>query len=161
MCFCSRLTWVHPRLQPANTGQAGVMSGTVWPGVKTPGLESGLMVWKLTFWPRKRLLVERTVKLSTGDPSVVLSADAALLTSPCFCWDKWMHNINHPAHKCTPPHLPIQSQLLVCCQKAVPSPSLLIFLRSASWPPSSWQAWVSSRGRVKEGFPVYLWLLSS
>ena len=37
-----------------------------------------------TFWPRKRLLVERTVKLSDGDPSVVLSADTALLTSPGF-----------------------------------------------------------------------------
>lgn len=36
----------------------------------------------LTFWPRKRLLVERTVKLSARDPSVVLSADADLLTSP-------------------------------------------------------------------------------
>ena len=38
----------------------------------------------LTFWPRKRLLVERTVKPSAGVPSVVLSALAALLTSPCF-----------------------------------------------------------------------------
>lgn len=37
-----------------------------------------------TFWPRKRLLVERTVKPSAGVPSVVLSALAALLTSPCF-----------------------------------------------------------------------------
>ena len=37
-----------------------------------------------TFWPRKRLLVESTVKPSAGVPSVVLSALAALLTSPCF-----------------------------------------------------------------------------
>lgn len=52
----------------------------------------------LTFWPRKRLLVERTVKLSPGEPSVVLSADAALLTSPCFCTqhqDTFSHSHNH------------------------------------------------------------------
>lgn len=45
---------------------------------------SGSLV-KLTFWPRKRDFVESTVKLSDGEPSVVLSADAALLTSPCLC----------------------------------------------------------------------------
>lgn len=106
MCFL--VGWVHPRLQPANTGQAVVIGifTTALSGVKTPGLESGFMVWKLTFWPRKRLLVESTVKLSTGDPSVVLSAEAALLTSPCFCWDNRMHSINHPSHKYSPPTPP-------------------------------------------------------
>lgn len=44
-----------------------------------------------TFWPRKRLLVERTVNPSVGVPSVVLSAEAALLTSPCFCWARETH----------------------------------------------------------------------
>lgn len=113
-CFClfptvavifSILTWVHPRLQPANTGQAAVISicNTALSGVKDPGLKSGFRWWKLTFWPRKRLLVESTVKLSTGDPSVVLSADAALLTSPCFCWHNRMHNINHLSHNYNPP----------------------------------------------------------
>lgn len=29
--------------------------------------------------------MDRTVKLSAGEPSVVLSADAVLLASPCFC----------------------------------------------------------------------------
>lgn len=106
MCFL--VGWVHPRVQPANTGQAVVIGifTTALSGVKTPGLESGFMVWKLTFWPRKRLLVESTVKLSTGDPSVVLSAEAALLTSPCFCWDNRMHSINHPSHKYSPPPHP-------------------------------------------------------
>lgn len=100
----SRLTWVYPGLHPANPGQAVVIGifTTALSGVKTPGLESAFMLWKLTFWPRKRLLVESTVKLSTGDPSVVLSAEAALLTSPCFCWDSRRHHINHPSHEYSP-----------------------------------------------------------
>lgn len=56
-----------------------------WRGhLSVPGPTSRPDACVPTFWPRKRLLVDSTVKPSAGVPSVVLSALAALLTSPCF-----------------------------------------------------------------------------
>lgn len=118
--------------------------------------------WKLTFCPRKRLLVERTVKLSPGEPSVVLSADAALLTSPGFCWRpttlrhfvtlaQW--SWSEASQSETPADFLLEPTH-THSNWAAPWLFLLPFSHSSSWPLFSWLLWASSREPARREFPV-------